>query len=100
MQLQQRVQQEQGPLFATSSARLNRCAEDVRIQALVIPKLKFVDVQMQILLADFMEGADDPTFYDGPESFDGVGMNRSTHIKRGIIAKIKPISIVSVTMTS
>ena len=32
------------------SACLDRCAEDVRIQALVIPKLKLVDVEMQILL--------------------------------------------------
>lgn len=34
------------------SACLDRCAEDVRIQALVIAKLKLVDVEMEILLAD------------------------------------------------
>ena len=62
------------------SARLDCCAEDVRIQALVIAKLELVDVKMEILLADFMERANDPAFYDGPEPFDGVGMNGSADI--------------------
>jgi hypothetical protein len=62
------------------SACLNRCAENVRIQALIIAKLKLVDVQMQVFLADFVEGADDPAFHDGPEPFNGVGMNGSADI--------------------
>ena len=62
------------------SARLNRCTEDVRVQALVIAKLKLVDVQMQVLLADLVERADDSALHDGPKAFDGVGMNGSTHI--------------------
>ena len=32
------------------SARLDRCAEDVRIHALVVPELEFVDVEMRYFL--------------------------------------------------
>ena len=49
------------------SARLNRCAEYVGIQALVVAKLELVDVQMQVLLADLVERPDDPALHDGPE---------------------------------
>ena len=77
---QQRDREKEQDLYVTWSACLDRCAEDVRIQALVIAKLKLVDVEMEILLADLMERADDPAFHDGPEAFDGVGMNRSADI--------------------
>ena len=62
------------------SARLYRCAEDVRIQALVVPKLKLVDVEMQIFLADLMKCPNDAAFHDGPEAFDAVGMYRANDI--------------------
>lgn len=62
------------------SACLDRCAEDVCIHTLVIAKLKLVDVEMQVFLADLMECADDPTFHDGPESFDRIGMNGSADV--------------------
>jgi hypothetical protein len=62
------------------SARLDCCAEDVRIQALVIAKLELVDVEREILFADLVEGADDPAFHDGPEPFDSVGMNCTADI--------------------
>lgn len=65
------------------SARLDRCVEDVRIQALVIAKLELVDVEMQILLADFVERAYDPAFHDGPETFDGVGMHGTKETEQG-----------------
>lgn len=58
-----------------SSARLNRCAKDVGIHALVIPKLELVDVEMQILFANFVECAHDPAFHNGPETLDGIGMH-------------------------
>ena len=35
---------------------------------------------MQILFADFVEGADNPTLHDGPKAFDCVGMNGPTDI--------------------
>lgn len=58
------------------SACLNRCAEDVRIQALVIAKLELVDVEMQVLLADLIKCPNDAAFHDGLESFNGIGMHR------------------------
>jgi hypothetical protein len=61
-------------------ARLDRSAENVRIQTLVIPKFKLVDVQMQVLLADFVEGPDDPALHDGPEAFDSIGMDCLDHL--------------------
>ena len=66
--------------YAAWSACFDRCAEDVRVQALVIPELKLIDVEMEVFLADLMECANDPTLHDGPEAFDGVGMNRSADI--------------------
>lgn len=57
------------------SACLDRCTEDVSIQALIIPKFKLVNVEMQILLADLVERANDPALHDGPKAFDGIGMN-------------------------
>ena len=62
------------------SARLNCCAEDVRVHSVVIPELELIDVKMQIFLADLVEGSDDPALHDGPEAFDGVGMNGPTDI--------------------
>ena len=62
------------------SARLYRCAEDVRIQALVIAKLELVDVEMQVLLADLMKCPNDAAFHDGPEAFDDVGMHRANDV--------------------
>lgn len=50
------------------------------MQALVVAKLKSVDVEMQILFADLMERADDPALHDGAEAFDGVSMNCSADI--------------------
>lgn len=55
------------------SACLDRLSENVRVQALVIPKLKLVHIQMQILLAHLLERADDPAFHDGSKAFDGGG---------------------------
>lgn len=62
------------------SARLNGGVEDVRILALVIPELKLIDVQVQVFLADFMEGSDNATFDDRPKPFDSVRMNCAADI--------------------
>ena len=62
------------------SARLDRSAEDVSIHAIVVVVLELVDVQMQILLADFVERAHDPAFHDRPKAFDGVRVNGSANI--------------------
>ena len=39
-------------------ARLNRCAEDVLIPALVVAKLKLPDIEREILLSDSVERQD------------------------------------------
>ena len=49
-------------------ARLDRCAEDVSVQALVVLKLELVDVEVQVFLADLMERADDTTLHNRPVS--------------------------------
>jgi hypothetical protein len=67
-------------LSATWSACLDSRAEDIRIHALVIPELKLVEVVMQVFLADLMDRANDPAFHDGPEAFNGVGMNGSANL--------------------
>ncbi len=63
-----------------TSACRDRRAKDVCIQAMVIPELKFVDVEMQVLFAHLVERADNAALHDGPETFNRVGMNRSAHI--------------------
>lgn len=58
-----------------SSASCYGRAEDVFIEPMVVPELKFRHVEGQILLADLMKRPDHPTFEDRPEAFDGVGMH-------------------------
>ncbi len=40
---------------------------------------------MLILLADFVERADDPALHDGPKPFDCVGVNRAADIFTGSV---------------
>ena len=49
-------------------ASANRRSENVRIQAIVIPELKFSDVQREIFGADFVEAADEPELGNAQES--------------------------------
>ena len=62
------------------SVCLDRRAKDVCIQGLGVPKLKLVDVEMQIFLADLMKCPNDAAFHDGPEAFDAVGMHCANDI--------------------
>ena len=41
------------------SARLNRRSENVRVHPIVIPELELINVERKILVAYFMERADD-----------------------------------------
>jgi hypothetical protein len=66
--------------FEVVSASANRCAEDVRISAIVIPELKLGDVQRYIFDAYFMERADHAALEDGPEALDGVDVNRADDV--------------------
>jgi hypothetical protein len=57
------------------SASLNCRSEDVRILTVVVSKLKFSDIQMQIFLADLVIGSDNAALEDRPEAFNRVGVN-------------------------
>ena len=64
----------------TLSACRYRRSENIIIVAVVISKLEFVDVQLQILLANLVERADDTTLEYAKESLNGVGVNRTSNI--------------------
>jgi hypothetical protein len=61
--------------FDIQSASFDRGAEYVRIYTIVIPELKFSDVQMQILFADLVKGSDYAALQNRPEAFDGLCMD-------------------------
>jgi hypothetical protein len=63
-----------------ASADCYRGPEDIGVVAVVIPKLKFSDVQRQILLADLVIAADDPALEDAPKAFNRVGMDRADNV--------------------
>jgi hypothetical protein len=46
----------------------DRRSEDICVLPVIIPKLKFGDVQMQIFLANLVIGSDNATLQDGPEA--------------------------------
>ena len=52
----------------------NRFAENVRVQPVVVPELKFRDVQRHIFGADLVKAANDTAFEDAPEALDCVGV--------------------------
>lgn len=55
-----------------------RRPKDVVVQAVVIPELKFRDIEREILGADLVEGADHAALHQRPEPFDGVRVD-GTH---------------------
>ena len=66
--------------FALASASCYGRAEDVLVEPVVVPELKFRHVKGKIFLADFMKRPDHTALEDRPKAFDGVGMDRSNHI--------------------
>lgn len=63
-----------------TSASPNGRAKDVRVCPVVVPKLKLVNVQLKVFLADLVERADDAALNDAPEPFDGVRVNRASNV--------------------
>jgi hypothetical protein len=57
------------------STSLNRRAENIVVETVVIAKLKFRDVQRHILAADLVERADDTALEDAPEAFNRLSVN-------------------------
>jgi hypothetical protein len=68
------------PPVRTLSASSYRCSEDIGILAVVVPELKFIQVQRQVLLADVVVGADNSALEQAPERFQIVGMHFATHV--------------------
>jgi hypothetical protein len=77
-----------------ASAACYRCSEHVGIAAVVIPELKFRDVQRQVLGADFVECADYAALEDAPKAFNRVGVNRADNIFMvGVPGDLMPVAI-------
>jgi hypothetical protein len=53
-------------------ATTDRRSENVGVETIVIPELKFRDVQRKVLFADLVEGADHAALNQRPKAFDGV----------------------------
>jgi len=62
------------------SAACYRRSEDIGVMAVVVPELKFSDVQRQIFLADLVIAADDPALEDAPEALNRIGMDSSDDV--------------------
>lgn len=61
-------------------ASSNRLSENIHIRAIIVAKLKFRDIQREVLGANFMERADHAALHQRPEAFDGLGMNRTADV--------------------
>jgi hypothetical protein len=63
-----------------ASASCYCLAEDVGILAVVVAKLKFIQVQRQVFLADVVVRADDSPLQQRPKVFDIVGMDLAAYV--------------------
>src|ERR1700722_249280 len=62
------------------SADCYRRSEDIGVMAVVVPELKFSDVERQVFLADLVIAANDPALEDAPKAFNCVGMDSSDDV--------------------
>ena len=60
--------------------RTHRRAEDVVIQAVVIPELELCDVEREILGRHLMEGSDHAALHQRPEAFDGLRVDGADNV--------------------
>ncbi|MFZ0695048.1 MAG: hypothetical protein WAN51_13055, partial [Alphaproteobacteria bacterium] len=67
-------------IFEGALASPDRLSENVRVQPIVVPELKFRDVERQVFAAHFVEGADHAAFNEGPEAFDCLSMDGTDDI--------------------
>ena len=61
-------------------ASLNRRAENIRIEAIVVAELEFRNVQRHIFGADLVERADDAALEDRPEAFNRIRVDRADNV--------------------
>jgi hypothetical protein len=62
------------------SAACCRGSKDIDVLAIVVPELKFRDVQRQIFAADLVIAAGNTALQDAPEVFNRVGVNRADNM--------------------
>src|ERR1700747_392730 len=67
-------------MLCASSASAYRCSEDVGIEAIILSKLKFSDVERHIFGRHFVERADNAAFEDRPKTFNRVGVNCADYV--------------------
>lgn len=65
---------------AVLSASLNRRSENVVVKAVIIAELELSDIEVKVLFADVVEGANDAAFEDAPEAFNGLRMDSADDI--------------------
>lgn len=66
-------------------ASLNRRAENIIVEPVVIAELKLRDVQRQVFRADFVECADDAAFHQRPETLNRIRVNCADNILFGYV---------------
>ena len=70
-------------IFALATLALaapNRSSENIGVLPIVVPELKFGDVQRHVFFADFVERADNTAFEDRPETLNRIGVNRTDNV--------------------
>jgi len=65
--------------FGVSASRYSS-TKNVRVITVVVPELKFCNVQRHVLAADFVERADNTALHQRPETLNRVGVNRTDNI--------------------
>ena len=70
----------EGSASPVASASCYSRSEDVRVTAVILPELKFVQVEREIFLADIVIRPDDPALQQSPEGLDIVGVNLTANI--------------------
>jgi hypothetical protein len=73
------------PVGGPASAFLYRHPEDVRVVAVIIAKLKFRNIEVQILFANFVERPDHAALDERLETLNRVRVNRADHILSGVV---------------
>lgn len=70
----------EAPASLRASAPCYCRTKNIFIVAVVVPELKFRDVQRQIFRADFVECDDDPTLDDRPEALNRLGVDSADNV--------------------
>jgi hypothetical protein len=77
-------------ILAFGSAPRDGRAEDIRVVPIVVAEFEFSDVQMQVLFADLVEGADNAALNQRPEAFDCVGVDCADNA----LSDVLPLTVI------